>query len=200
LSKSLAFRKNAHTDSLNTLSILADTFRSTLQQSDSRSLTPTKTFNINRAELVKWTELAESTRIKLTKTEDTSMNEENVREQSEPSLFTNKFVKAADKPDILDICSGNLDHISLKQVGQLESGLSSFYKKVWRLNEALKTIHAGIIPPLHKDNLKTQLNECLESTQNVCRDLFDLALLVPSAPWSAIKKSPIGTSSMNDDG
>jgi hypothetical protein len=128
------------------------------------------------------------------------MNEDNLKLLSEPSLLTNKFAKAADRPDILDICSGNLDHVNLRQVGQLEAGLSGLFKKVWRLNEALKTGQASGMLPLHRESLKSQVAECLETGQGVCRELFDLALLVPSAPWPVIRKSPICVTSMDRDG
>jgi hypothetical protein len=35
---------------------------------------------------------------------------------SEPSLFDSAFSKSNSKTDILDICSGNLNHVNLRQV------------------------------------------------------------------------------------
>lgn len=69
----------AHTDALNTIAIFSENFRSIVQNAESRSMNPVKTLEIDRNEFVKWTELAESTRIKLIKTEDSSMNEENLK-------------------------------------------------------------------------------------------------------------------------
>ena len=86
----------------------------------------------------------------------------------------------------------------------LESNLAKLYKKLFRLKESLSTVQ-NLTPndlkqnaerkevkserskstclPLHKENLKTQLDDCCKET-NVCtQSLFDLALIVPSAPW-----------------
>ena len=45
--------------------------------------------------------------------------------------------------------------------------------------------------PLHKENLKIQLDECCKETNECSQSLFDLSLIIPSAPWASIKKSPI---------
>jgi hypothetical protein len=37
--------------------------------------------------------------------------------------------------------------------------------------------------PFHEENLKNQLDECLKATNENCSNLFDLSLLVPTAPW-----------------
>jgi hypothetical protein len=42
--------------------------------------------------------------------------------------------------------------------------------------------NSKLLLPLHKDNLKIQLDDCIKSTQETCRNLFDLSLIVPSAP------------------
>lgn len=61
-------------------------------------------------------------------------------DMSEASLLTTKFCKSSDgKIDILDVCSGDLSHINLKQVALLESDLSQLFKKLTRLKESLKT-------------------------------------------------------------
>lgn len=203
LSKSLAFRKTAHTEALNTMAILSDTFRSMIQNAESRGLSPVKTLSIERSEFIRWTEMAESTRLKLIKTEDSTMNDENIKDMSEQSLLTTKFSKNA-SVDILDVCSGNLNHVNLKQIGQLESEMSQLYKKMVRLKESLQTNLNDVsthsdgpkqnrsnVLPMHKENLKTQLFDCCNATKDTCASLFDLMLLVPSAPWPAVKKSPI---------
>ena len=75
----------------------------------------------------------------------------------------------------------------------LETNLSQLFKKLTKLRESFKTVQTGDglkeakkksdLMPLHKENLKTQLNECLEATGESCKLLFDLSLVVPSAPW-----------------
>ncbi len=208
----MSFRKHAHTDSLNTISILSDTFRSIIQNAESRSLTPVKTVTIEKSELTKWTELAESTRLKLIRSEDNSMSQDDLSEQSEASLFTSKFAKTNSKHvNLLDVCSGDLNHVNLKQVSLLESNLSQLYKKLTRLKESLETNinenksnnaksktelpasnkRKSQLLPLHRENLKSLLDECCLATQTSCSQLFDLSLIVPSAPWSTIKISPI---------
>jgi hypothetical protein len=37
--------------------------------------------------------------------------------------------------------------------------------------------------PFHKENLKSQLDECIKKIGECASSLFDLSLLVPSAPW-----------------
>ena len=65
----MSFRKYAHTDALNTISVLSDSFRNLVQSAESRSMNPVTTITINKSDLLRWTELSESTRIKLEKTE-----------------------------------------------------------------------------------------------------------------------------------
>ena len=212
LSKSLSFRKNAHTDSLNTISILSDSFRSIVQSADSRSLTPVKTLSVERSELVKWTELAESTRLKLIRSEEGLSNGSDEGKQlSEASLLSTSFSKSNNKHvDMLDVCSGSLDHVNLKQVAFLESNLAGLFRKLTRLkeslhtnlNEASKTNDANVnvkkksqLLPLHKENLKHQLEDCCAATQESCDRLFDLALIVPSAPWVNTFESLLQTTS-----
>lgn len=204
LSRSLSFRKNAHTDALNTIATLSETFRSTIQNLDGRSSTPVKSISIDRGEFLRWTDMAESSRLKLIKTEDCAMSDENLKEMSEQSLLTTKFSKTNSKnADILDVCSGNLDHINLKQVGVLESNLSKLYKKLCRLKISLQTnsnnendsetnqTAKSHLLPLHKENLRNQLEDCSNATRESCENLFDLMLIVPNAPWSVTKKTPI---------
>ena len=79
----------------------------------------------------------------------------------------------------------------------MESNLAKLYKKLCRLKESLKTAQnsepnettkqrsnqKSNCLPLHKENLKTQLEECCQETNKCTQSLFDLTLLVPSAPW-----------------
>lgn len=207
LSKSLAFRKNAHTEALNGMCFYSDAFRSIIQNAEGRSMTPVKTFSIDRSEFVKWTEMAESTRLKLIRSEDSTMNEENIKEMSEESLLTTKFAKSnANSVDILDVCSGNLNHVNLKHVAVLETSLSKLFRKLTRLQESLRTNlnetpvdkekksnnkTRSHLAPMHQENLRTQIDECHKSAQEACTDLFDLSLIIPSAPWAPLKKSTI---------
>ena len=69
LTKMIGFRKNAHTDALNTISVLSDSFRTIVQTAESRSLNPITQIQVAKSDLIRWTELSESTRIKLEKTE-----------------------------------------------------------------------------------------------------------------------------------
>jgi hypothetical protein len=75
------------------------------------------------------------------------------------------------------------------------------FKNLSRLKESLKTCInlnypnndkrqvernddcGGKILPFHKESLKSQLDECLKRTSECANSLFDLTLLVPSAPW-----------------
>lgn len=76
----------------------------------------------------------------------------------------------------------------------MESNLSQLYKKLNRLRESLKTVRnlntnvkierkKSDSLPLHNESLKNQLDESLKMTSECCRNLFELSLLVPSAPW-----------------
>lgn len=83
--------------------------------------------------------------------------------------------------------------------------MAKLYKNLFRLKESLTTFQ-NLTPndskrkentqksnclPLHKENLKVQLEECCKETVECSQSLFDLTLIVPSAPWTSIKKSPI---------
>lgn len=178
--------------------MLADTFRTKLS-STAGSMNAASTFSVDRAELTRWTELAESTRLKLIKSEEADAFESEKDSMSEPSLLTTKFSKSGSHCQLLDVCSGNLDHINLKQVGVLESSLGKLFGKLCRLKECLKTNafdstmggkdtkekaqQKSALLPMHRDNLTSQLEECCSMTQSTCERLFDLMLLVPSAPW-----------------
>jgi hypothetical protein len=37
--------------------------------------------------------------------------------------------------------------------------------------------------PFHSESLNKQLDDCIASTTDSCNHLFDLSLIVPSAPW-----------------
>ncbi|CAF0910568.1 unnamed protein product [Brachionus calyciflorus] len=211
LSKSISFRKLAHTDTFNTLSILTESFRSIIHNSEAKSLTPTKSYNIEKNEFIKWIEMGESAKLKLIKAQNE--NEYDANSSIESLLFESNFSNK--EINILDVCSGNLGHVNLKKIGLLESNMSQLYKNLNRLRESLKTvrnlkndeskINCEINNskkkmdkmPLHNESVKNQLDESLKKTSEVCRDLFDLSLLVPSAPWGAIKKSPIEDLSEN---
>jgi hypothetical protein len=43
--------------------------------------------------------------------------------------------------------------------------------------------------PLHNKNFKEQLDDCTRTLDECCSSLFDLTLMVPSAPRVRIKKS-----------
>ena len=85
----------------------------------------------------------------------------------------------------------------------MESNLADLYKNLIRLRESLKTaknlspVDAGSekngekvenakkskLLPFHVENLNFQLDECINSTTDSCSHLFDLSLIIPSAPW-----------------
>jgi hypothetical protein len=83
-----------------------------MQSQDNHSYNQLKSYAIDRDDLIKWLNLTETTRIKLIKSE----NDKDIDSLSEESLFNSNFSKSKNKPDILDICSGNLAHINLKQI------------------------------------------------------------------------------------
>ena len=57
-------------------------------------------------------------------------NYDDLKRQAEPSLLNSNFAKPnTSKPDILDICSGNLDHVNLKQVVTCDLFQFKFKKK-----------------------------------------------------------------------
>lgn len=88
----------------------------------------------------------------------------------------------------------------------LESNLAELYKHLIRFRESLKTLknlnnnetseakmasngngHKSVqVLPFHKENVKKQLDDCIDKTVKCTDSLFDLALLVPAAPWVVI--------------
>ena len=75
--------------------------------------------------------------------------------------------------------------------------MSQLFKKICRLKESLNTnlnneqaaaashftSNGGGNNKLNKESLRDQLEECVSVTHVACSELFDLTLLVPSAPW-----------------
>ena len=126
---------------------------------------------------------------------------ENLAEQT---LFSSEFNSKQNELTILDVCSGNIGHLNLKKVAFLESNLCELYQKLTRLNESLKTYKNATTKyeekyrlasakstsanlPFHEENLKAQLDVCMKATNESCANLFDLCLLVPTAPWVILK-------------
>lgn len=75
----------------------------------------------------------------------------------------------------------------------LESNLAQLYKKLTRLSESFKTIKNSTNNnesiskssslPFHTNSLKSLIDDSAKMTSECCKKLFDLSMLVPSAPW-----------------
>lgn len=76
----------------------------------------------------------------------------------------------------------------------LESNLAQLFKKLTRLSESFKTNmsknekeNKSDSLPFHVQSLKKQIDDSAKMTSDCCKKLFDLSILVPSAPWVPIK-------------
>ncbi|RNA15365.1 Histone H5 [Brachionus plicatilis] len=156
--------------------------------------TLSNSFVIEKSDLEKWIEMTESSKLKLIR----AQHDEDADPASDKLLFESNYSNK--EINILDICTGNLNHVNLKQVAVLESNLAQLYKKLTRLGESFKTVknlpkneaQSNSSPlPFHNQSLRSQIDESAKVTSDCCQKLFDLSMLVPSAPWSAIKKSPV---------
>ena len=75
----------------------------------------------------------------------------------------------------------------------LESNLAQLYKNLIRLSESFKTvktptnnneyINKSDSLPFHTNSLKSLIDDSAKMTTDCCKKLFDLSMLVPSAPW-----------------
>jgi len=54
--------------------------------------------------------------------------------------------------------------------------------------QSKETVEKSRYLPVHQETLKSQLEECTNMTNECCTSLFDLSLLVPSAPWVKFEK------------
>ncbi|KAL4227444.1 hypothetical protein ACF0H5_012888 [Mactra antiquata] len=150
--------------------------------------------SIERSDLMLMVETAESARIKLYKQVE-NKSKENL---SKSLKFYSDFL-SLDRDDVtmLEIASGNLEHINLKHVGKLETKLSSLYKELIQLHSVLETEtgndsaylwSSSHVTTAARERLMTQILKSCANMKDCCSDLLELSLLYPSAPWPPMKR------------
>ncbi|KAK6188220.1 hypothetical protein SNE40_004448 [Patella caerulea] len=188
LSEALGNRSENLLEVENVLKWLTDELRSYIAADIKGSNIP-----VSRAHLMAMVETAESARIKLFKGIENNSKENLIK----PTMFINDFIKKKFQEDLtlLDTTSGQMSHINLKHVGQLESKLSQLYKELIKLTESLcetddpvKKITSDHIAKCFKERLTSDIVKSSTLCRDCSTDLLSLSLLYPAAPWSALKR------------
>lgn len=135
----------------------------------------------------------ESCRIKLYKNIENNTSEKLIQ----PIKMLDKFVKNRSHPPVtfMDICSGKIDHLNLKQVAKLESKLSQVYQHLFVMSKHLYNIvssdntsaNSNVSKTVYS-NLGGQVALTCKLLEDVTPDLLALSVLVPSAPWSILNR------------
>eukprot|EP00057_Strongylocentrotus_purpuratus_P003469 XP_003726723.1 PREDICTED: uncharacterized protein LOC100888896 [Strongylocentrotus purpuratus] len=183
----------------NNLQTIADNFRELLA-----SKTKGPSVQVQRSQLSTLIETAESARLRLYK----NLEINNQEKLEQPLIFTGLYAKPKphrydNKPvDIMDVCSGKIEHLNLKHVAKLES-------KLFTLNQQLNTLHQSLrtswspdshalqqaanhhLPSAVNQRLSSLLNDTERQLVECCQDLVSLSILVPAAPWPLLTKSVI---------
>ncbi|XP_074648508.1 uncharacterized protein LOC141903981 [Tubulanus polymorphus] len=186
LSESLASRSNTLLEIENSLSKLADSWRVYIAKDIHGPDVP-----VPRGHIMKMVEVAESTRLKISKTVANTSAET----LAKPALIVGEFVKPDLKENgdvsLLDVCSGNLDHINLKHVSKLETKLFSLFKRLTSLEYSFRTVCSSGLElgaPVY-EHTYLRINETRDALKDINQDLLNLSVLVPAAPWPALQKS-----------
>ncbi|XP_071794000.1 uncharacterized protein [Asterias amurensis] len=176
----------------NGLQSIADQLRELLASDNKGPTVPVK-----RAQLTGLIETAEGARLRLYK----NVEANNPERLSRPILFMGSFLKPSAEEDgvtLLDVCSGKIDHLNLKQVAKLESKLFSLHRQLLGLHQSLTVTWSHEHQPMQmtnqhqslaaKQRLSGLLAQCQKSISESCSDLLSLSILVPAAPWPLITR------------
>ncbi|XP_041465194.1 uncharacterized protein LOC121415884 [Lytechinus variegatus] len=190
----------------NNLQTIADNFRELLSNE-----TKGPSVQVQRSQLTTMIETVESARLRLYK----NLEINNQEKLEQPLIFTGLYAKTKphrydNKPvDIMDVCSGKIEHLNLKHIAKLES-------KLFTLNQQLKTLHQTLktcwspdchaLQQLTNQHLPSAVNQRLSSLLKhaerqlveCCQDLVSLSILVPAAPWPLLSKSVIPEIKIDD--
>nr|XP_054756400.1 uncharacterized protein LOC129262321 [Lytechinus pictus] len=190
----------------NNLQTIADNFRELLSNE-----TKGPCVQVQRSQITTMIETAESARLRLYK----NLEINNQEKLEQPLIFTGLYSKTKphrydNKPvDIMDVCSGKIEHLNLKHIAKLES-------KLFTLNQQLKTLHQSLktswspdchalqqlthqhLPSAVNQRLSSLLNKAERQLVECCQDLVSLSILVPAAPWPLLSKSVIPEIKIDD--
>ncbi|XP_060565022.1 uncharacterized protein LOC132724217 [Ruditapes philippinarum] len=188
-SEALTSRSETLFDVENNLQWLADKCRSLISKDVRGAQVP-----VDRSELTLMVETTESARIKLYK----QIENRSTENLSRPLKFTSDFLQSSREHDVtlLEIASGNLEHLNLKHVTKLETKLSSLYKDLIQLHSIMEPENdsdsAYLWTSCHvttpaRERLMTQILKTCAVMKECSSDLLNLSILYPSAPWPPLK-------------
>ncbi|XP_045216264.2 girdin-like [Mercenaria mercenaria] len=189
-SEALSSRSETLFEVENNLHWLADKCRSLISKEVHGPHVP-----VERSELTLMVETAESARIKLYK----QIENRSTENLSRPFKFTSDFLQCSKESNVtlLEVASGNLEHLNLKHVAKLETKLSSLYKDLIHLHSIMETEinndSAYLWTSCHvttaaRERLMTQVLKSCALMKDCSSDLLDLSVLYPSAPWPPLKR------------
>ncbi|XP_035662961.1 uncharacterized protein LOC118406751 isoform X2 [Branchiostoma floridae] len=164
---------------------------------------PGPTVSIQRAKLTHLIHTVMGAKTRVKKQGKTGFSSETI-EQS--SLLKSAAVKGSGEGvSLLDICRGDIRHLNLKHVASLESQLSQLFRKLLRLQQCVEGIRNHQPVPLFYqtdsvlyDRLTGLVGDLDKLLYQCCQDLMHLSLLVPAAPWSAVRRLPSMHVSVDD--
>ncbi|CAH1254770.1 Hypp1408 [Branchiostoma lanceolatum] len=164
---------------------------------------PGPTVSIQRAQLTHLIHTVMGAKTRVKKQGKTGFTSETV---GQSSLLKSAAVKGSGEGvSLLDICRGDIRHLNLKFVASLESQLSQLFKQLLRLQQCVEGIRSHQPVPLFYqtdsmlyDRLTALAGDLDKLLYQCCQDLMHLSLLVPSAPWSAVRRLPSMHVSVDD--
>ncbi|CAF0811503.1 unnamed protein product [Didymodactylos carnosus] len=147
---------------------------------------------VNETDLQMWCEKVENSQKKSFKSLQDHVN-------MDDTLYASTAFSRTENIHLLDVCSGKIDHLNLKEIALLESSLLSLHSNLQQFSIELEqqqrqslsnddNLSLFLFPDL---NERTYLNvkKLSQEMTNVSNQLFDLSLLIPARP-PTLSKSP----------
>ncbi|KAJ8304594.1 hypothetical protein KUTeg_018177 [Tegillarca granosa] len=130
--------------------------------------------NVQRSDLTKMVETAESARIKLYKNlENTSTDRLAI-----PLVFMNEFLKPGKQEEttVFDIALGKTENLNLKHVGKLETKLALLYRELITLHDLMENgsylTMSNHMSSMIRDRTSTKLLKSCAMMKDTCADLI----------------------------
>ncbi|ORX60169.1 hypothetical protein BCR36DRAFT_408528 [Piromyces finnis] len=107
-------------------------------------------------------------------------------------IFYSDFISSTTRPrskiSILDICSGNTDHLNIKHIGRLETKLHQLYIDLTSINIFFDSFFSPKLDIVLKNEAKKKYEIAISSLNDTINYLLPLSVLIPSAPYPDLNK------------
>lgn len=177
LTDALSRRSSLIIEVENSLTAAVDILRGSLMGNEKMQM-----LKINRSEFEKLLQAVESSRAKLFRDSEVTL----IDKVKLPLHAWNQFVRndrQAETTSLIDICTGNFDHINIRHVSQLETKLTFLYdqlKLVADLLSASGSPHA--LPETFRRRLAAEVSKACLMLNESNQQLLKLSVLVPAMP------------------